>query len=316
MRLSLSITNFSWPSGPSGLASELARVARAADEAGLDTLWLADHLIQADPTSTPDAEMLEAYSTLGFLAAHTERIRLGTMVTGVTFRPPSVLVKAVTTLDVLSGGRAWLGVGAGYDEREALAMGLPFPPVRERFERLEETLRLALQMWADDSSPFEGRHHRLDKPTNNPPPLSTPHPPVLIGGMGERRTLRLVAEYADACNLFDIPDGGKTIRHKLAVLARHCDAVGRSYDEIERTVSTRLNPGEAPEAFAERCAGLAALGIEHAVVITTGPWSPGAVAILGAAQQLLRDGALAGSQAGTLARSAGDDRHSSSSSAS
>jgi F420-dependent oxidoreductase-like protein len=288
MRLSLSITNYSWPSAPSGLMSELARIAGAADEAGLDTLWLADHLIQADPTSTPDSEMLEAYTTLGFLAAHTKRVRLGTMVTGATFRPPSVLIKAVTTLDVLSGGRAWLGVGAGYHEDEARAMGLPLPPIRERFERLEETLKLALQMWAGDSSRFEGRHYRLEKPVGNPLPLSRPHPPILVGGMGERKTLRLVAAYANACNLFDIPDEGKTIRHKLAVLARHCDAVGRPHDEVERTVSTRLNPGESPEAFAERCAGLAALGIEHAVVITAGPWTADAVATLGEARRLLQ----------------------------
>jgi F420-dependent oxidoreductase-like protein len=284
MRYSLSITNYSWPSGPGGLGSELARIARAADEAGLDTVWVADHLIQADPTSVPDSEMLEAYATLGFLAAQTQRVRIGTMVSGVTFRPPSLLIKAVTTLDVLSGGRAWLGVGAGYLEDEARAMDLPLPPVGERFERLDETLRLALQMWSGDSSPFHGRHYHLERPVNNPPALRRPHPPVLIGGMGERKTLRLVARYADACNLFDIPDEGKTIRHKLDVLARHCDALGRPYHEIEKTVSTRLNPGESAEQFGERCAGLAALGIEHAVVITAGPWTEDAVAILAAAQ--------------------------------
>jgi alkanesulfonate monooxygenase SsuD/methylene tetrahydromethanopterin reductase-like flavin-dependent oxidoreductase (luciferase family) len=272
MRISVSITNYSWPAG---LAAELARVARAADDAGLDTLWVADHLIQADPSSVPEAEMLEAYATLGFLAAHTRRIRIGAMVTPVSFRPASLLIKAVTTLDVLSGGRAWLGIGAGYHEAEARQMDLPFPPAAERFERLEETLRLALQMFMGDGGPV-----------NSPLPLTTPHPPVLVGGMGERRTLRLVAQYADACNLFDIPDGGKTIRHKLDVLARHCEAVGRPYDEIEKTVSTRLNPGEPAEAFAERCAGLAALGIEHAVVITPGPWTEDAVATLGAAQAL------------------------------
>jgi F420-dependent oxidoreductase-like protein len=287
MRLSLSITNYSWPTGPAGLESELARIARAADEGGLDTVWVTDHLIQADPTSVPDSEMLEAYATLGFLAAHTRSVRLGTMVTGVTFRPPSLLIKAVTTLDVLSGGRAWLGVGAGYHEDEARAMDLPLPDVGERFERLEETLRLAAQMWSDDRSPFEGRYYRLERPVNNPPVLTKPHPPILIGGMGERRTLRLVAEYAEACNLFDIPDEGETIRRKLDVLARHCDAVGRPYDEIEKTVSTRFNPGESPEEFAERCSRLAAFGIEHAVVITAGPWTEDAVADLAEAQRML-----------------------------
>jgi len=281
VRISLSVTNYSWPD----LDADLAQTVRAADELGLDTVWVADHLIQADPTSVPDSEMLEAYTTLGFLAAQTERIRLGTMVTAVTFRPPSVLIKAVTTLDVLSGGRAWLGVGAGYLEDEARAMDLPLPPTRERFERLEETLRLAHRMWSGDSSPFEGRHYRLERPVNNPPAVSTPHPPILVGGMGERRTLRLVAQYADACNLFDIPDDGRTIRHKLEVLARHCDEVGRSYDDVQKTVSTRMDPGQSAGDFAEQCERLAGYGIDHAVVITSGPWTEDAVARLAAAQQ-------------------------------
>src|SRR5215208_1351867 len=174
MRFSLSITNYSWQSSPTGLGSELARVVRAADDADLDTVWVADHLIQADPTSTPESEMLEAYTTLGFLAAQTQRVRLGTMVTGVTFRPPALLIKAVTTLDVPSGGRAWLGVGAGYQEDEARAMDLPLPPLAERFERLDETLVLALQMWSGQRSPFEGRHYRLERPISNPPPLRRP----------------------------------------------------------------------------------------------------------------------------------------------
>jgi F420-dependent oxidoreductase-like protein len=280
MRLSMSITNYSWPGA---LRSELARAGQAADEGGLDTVWVADHMFQADPSSVPEAEMLEAYTTLGFLAAHTRRVRLGAMVTGVTFRPPSVLVKAVTTLDVLSGGRAWLGVGAGYNEDEARAMDLPLPPVAERFEHLEDTLRLALQMWSGDGSPFAGRRHRLERPIGSPLPLTKPHPPILIGGMGERKTLRLVAQYGDACNLFDIPDGGRTIARKLEVLARHCDAAGRPYEEIEKTVSTRLNPGESAEQFAERCAALAALGLDHAVVITPAPWTEQTVAILAAA---------------------------------
>jgi F420-dependent oxidoreductase-like protein len=281
MRISLSVTNYSWPTGPPGLRSELLRLVRAAEDAGLDTVWVADHLIQADPSSTPDAEMLEAYTTLGYLAAQTTRVRLGTMVTAATYRPASLLVKAVTTLDVLSGGRAWLGLGAGYQQDEAQAMDLPLPPVGERFERLEELLRLAKQMWAGDPSPFDGRHYRPQRPVNNPPALSRPHPPILVGGTGEHRTLPLVARYADACNLFDIPDGGATVRRKLAVLARHCEQVGRPYEEIEKTVSTRLEPGESPDRFTGRCAALAAFGIEHAVVITAGPWTEDAVATLG-----------------------------------
>jgi F420-dependent oxidoreductase-like protein len=287
MKISLSVTDYSWETTPSGLAPELARIARSAESAGLDTMWVADHLIQADPTSTPDSEMLEAYTTLGYLAARTNTIRLGAMVTAATYRPATLLIKAVSTLDVLSGGRAWLGLGAGYHEDEAKAMDLPLPPVGERFERLAETLHLAKQMWAGDSSPFHGRHLRPNRPVSSPATVSRPHPPILVGGAGERKTLRLVAEHADACNLFDIPDGGATIRHKLEVLAKHCEAVGRPYGEIEKTVSTRLEPGEAPDAFARRCLALAALGIEHAVVLTIGPWTEDAVATLGDAARIL-----------------------------
>ena len=280
MRISLSITNYSWQGGPAHLGAELARVVRAAEAAGLDTVWVPDHLLQAAPGSAPDAEMLEAYTTLGFLAGQSARIRLGAMVTAATYRSPGLLIKAVTTLDVLTGGRAWLGIGAGYHEGEALALGLSLPPAAERYERLEETLRLALQMWAGDVSAFAGSQYRLDRPLNSPQSLTRPHPPILIGGMGERKTLRLVARYADACNLFDIPDGGATIRHKLAVLAEHCEAAGRPYGEIEKTVSTRLEPSETAAAFAERCAGLAELGIEHAVVIASEPWSEERIAVL------------------------------------
>jgi F420-dependent oxidoreductase-like protein len=288
VRLSISITNYSWPDGPVGMAGALGGIVRTADEVGLDTVWVADHLIQADPASDPDAEMIEAYTTLGFLAALTERVRLGTMVSAATFRPPSLLVKAVTTLDVLSGGRAWLGIGAGYQEDEARAMGLSLPPLAERFEQLDETLQIAAQMWWDDRSPFVGRHYRLGRPVNNPPSLTKPHPPILIGGMGERKTLRLVAQYADACNLFDIPDEGRTIRHKLDVLAQHCDAVGRPYGEIEKTVSTRLEADESAQELARRCSALGALGIEHAVVLAAAPWSDDAVRSVAAAQRLLQ----------------------------
>jgi F420-dependent oxidoreductase-like protein len=286
MRVSISLTNYSWPDG---LGPNLGRIVEAADQGGVDTVWVADHLIQADPTAPPgDTEMLEAYTTLGFLAARTERVRLGTMVTGVTFRPPALLVKAVTTLDVLSGGRAWLGLGAGYHGEEAEAMGLPLPPTAERFERLEETLAIAMRMWAGDESPFAEKHYRLQRPAGSPPPLRRPHPPVLIGGTGERKTLRLVARYADACNLFDIPDGGATVKHKLEVLARHCREVGRPYEAIEKTLSTRLHPGEPAGEFAARCAAAAAFGIEHVVVLTPGPWTTGAVATLGEAIATLR----------------------------
>jgi F420-dependent oxidoreductase-like protein len=280
MRVSISITNYSWPEGPVGLAARVARVVHAAEAAGLDTVWVPDHLLQAAPGAPANGDMLEAYATLGFLAGQAAGIRLGAMVTAATYRSPALLIKAVTTLDVLSGGRAWLGIGAGYHEAEARGFGLSLPPLRERYERLEETLRLALQMWAADSSAFEGAHYHLERPVASPQPLSRPHPPILIGGMGERRTLPLVARYADACNLFDSPDAGATITRKLAVLAGHCEEIGRPYGEIEKTVSTRLEPHHNGVAFAERCAALAALGIEHAVVIAAEPWSEQRIAVL------------------------------------
>ena len=284
MRVSISVTNYSWPGGPGRIGAELGWLVGAAEEAGVDTVWVVDHLLQADPTAAPgDTEMLEAYTTLGFLAAQTRRVRLGTMVTGVTFREPALLVKAVTTLDVLSGGRAWLGLGAGYHGEEAEAMGLPLPPMAERFERLEETLRIAARMWAGDEAPFAGRHYRLDRPVASPAPLRRPHPPVLIGGAGERRTLPLVARYADACNLFDIPDGGRTVSRKLAVLARHCQEAGRPYEEVEKTLSTRLEAGEQAADFVARCRAAGAMGIEHMVVITAGPWTAGVLGTLAAA---------------------------------
>lgn len=289
MRISINITNYSWHT-VAGLATQLRQIARDADDAGLDTLWVADHLLQADPNSTPDAAMLEAYTTLGYLAGHTERIRLGTMVSAVTYRAPALLIKAATTLDVLSGGRAWLGIGAGYQQHEARAMGLPMPDVAERFERLEEVLRLAEQLFQGDEAPFTGRHYELGGPIGSPMPLTRPRPPILIGGMGERKTLRLVAQYGDACNLFDIPDGGATIRRKLDVLRRHCAELGRSYESIDKTVSARVDPGESASNFAARCGNLAALGIDHVVAITTGPWTSRSIDILAAAKHELDGG--------------------------
>jgi F420-dependent oxidoreductase-like protein len=277
MKLSISVTNYSWPHRE--IRAGLAALADTLDDSAVDTLWVADHLLQADPSSRLDEPMLEAYTTLGFLAARTSRLRLGTMVTAVTFRAATLLIKAVTTLDVLSDGRAWLGIGAGYNADEARAMGLFMPATAERFTRLTELLRLAQQMWSGDDKPFHGDYLHVEHPIGSPRPIASPRPPVLIGGAGERRTLRLVAEYGDACNLFDVPDGGHTIRRQLAVLARHCADVGRPVDEVERTVSTALEPGETVDEFASRCATLGEMGIDHAVVIVRGrPWTPEALA--------------------------------------
>jgi F420-dependent oxidoreductase-like protein len=280
MRVSISVSRYSWPAGNAETRGQLGRVARAADEAGVDTIWLPDHLIQVDPRSTPDADMLETYTALGFLAGQTERVRLGTLVSGVTYRPPAMLVKAVTTLDVLSGGRAWFGIGAGYHEGEARGMDLPLPPVAERFARLEEVLRIAIQMWSGDTAPFHGEHYRLEHPLNKPPAVQKPHPPILIGGQGERKTLRLVAQYADGCNLSDLPDGGKTVTGKLEVLARHCADVGRPIAEIDKTVSTVYIQDEPPAEFATRCEVLAGLGLDHVVLFPSGSWTAEAVASL------------------------------------
>lgn len=290
MRISISLTNFSWPAGPHRLGHELTQLVTAADHIGVDTVWVADHLIQGDPGAAPtERDMLEAYTTLGFIAAKTERVRVGAAVSNVTMRAPALLIKAVTTLDVLSGGRAWLGLGAGYHQEESRLMGLNLPPVVERFERLEETLQLAAQMWAGDESPFTGKHYQLDGPHSAPLPISTPHPPVMVGGTGERRTLRLVAQYADACNVFDIPDGGETVRHNLDVLARHCDDVGRPYSAIEKTLGSRLQVGETSQEFIRRCAVAAELGIDHVILISAGPWTMEALDILAGAIPAVRD---------------------------
>lgn len=278
----MSVTIFSWRDERRRLGEQLAEIAEAADAGGLHTLWVADHLLQADPYGARpgETEMFEAYTTLGFLAARTSRVRLGTLVTAVTFRPPALLVKAVTTLDVLSDGRAMFGVGAGYHGEEAAAMGLSLPPVRQRFDMLDELLQIAQRMWAGDESPFHGRYYTLEAPVGSPLPISTPHPPILIGGTGEKRTLPLVAQYADLCNVFDIPDGGETVRHKLEVLRACCEDIGRPYDQIEKVISTRLAPDESAESFAARCETFAELGIQHASVITTGPWTPDRVTTL------------------------------------
>lgn len=274
MRISVSITNFSWPGGPSELPGDLERLVRRADAGLLDTVWVADHLLQLAPGTDPDQEILESYSTLGYLAALTKRVRLGTMVTAATFRAPVLLVKAVTTVDVLSRGRAWLGIGAGYHQFEAEATGMFLPPTAERFERLEETLQLALHMWSGDDKPFHGKHFHAERPINSPNSATRPHPPILIAGSGEQKTLRLVARYAQACNLYDIPDNGRTITHKLRVLARHCAAVDRPFDTIEKTVNTHLRPGETAAELGSRARGFHDLGIDHLVIMkTAAPWS-------------------------------------------
>jgi F420-dependent oxidoreductase-like protein len=282
VKLSINVTRFDYPGGPEALRHRLTTLAEAIDTTGIDTMWVGDHLIQADPFAEATDPMLEAYTTLGFLAAATTRLRLGTMVTAATYRAPALLIKAVTTLDVLSGGRAWLGIGTGYQQREADAMGLFLPPVPERFTRLQETLELATQMWAGDSTAFTGEFLHLAQPISNPRPISSPRPRILIGGTGPKRTLRMVAEYADAANFFDIPDGGIALRTNLAILADHCAATGRDPDDIEHTVTTALIPNETAAGLADRCLALHDLGFDHVVLIPRGrPWLAGDAELLG-----------------------------------
>src|SRR5512140_2070606 len=240
MKIGLQVPNFTWPGGPQEIRGKLAEIAQTADEAGFSSLWVMDHFFQIGRPNNPgglgppEDEMLEGYSTLSYLAGFTKKVSLGTMVSGVIYRYPGILIKTVTTLDVLSGGRAYLGIGAAWNEREAHGLGVPFPPPGERLERLEETLQIARQMWSDDNGPYNGKYYQLAETLCNPQPLSKPHPPILIGGMGEKKTLRLVAQYADACNIF-LSMGLDIVRQKLDVLKKHCEALGRDYAEIEKT---------------------------------------------------------------------------------
>jgi alkanesulfonate monooxygenase SsuD/methylene tetrahydromethanopterin reductase-like flavin-dependent oxidoreductase (luciferase family) len=277
MKLSITVTDHAWSDGVDGLR----RIVELADQGGIDTIWVPDHLFQADPTSHPEAELFEGVSLLGYLAAITTRARLGMLVSPVPFRPPAVQVKAIATLDAFTRGRAWFGVGIGWEGDEARAMGIPLGPARERFEQLNELLDIADRMFAGDTSPYAGKHFQLDGPICSPRPAG--RIPVLIGGTGERKTLRMVARRADACNLFDLPDGGTTVRHKLDVLRQHCDDAGRPYEEIQKTLSTRLTPEDTVGTLVGRCQEQASWGVDHAIVIRSGPWTPETVEILTAA---------------------------------
>ncbi|MFD4507001.1 LLM class F420-dependent oxidoreductase [Streptomyces sp. NPDC058457] len=282
MNLGIAIADFTQPGGPAGIARHVARLARGAEEFGFRRIAVMDHLFQIGIVGASEQEMLEAYTTLGYLAAATERAELLALVTSAGYREPGLLAKMITTLDVLSEGRAALGIGigAGFNLAEARGLGLPFPPVAERFERLEETLQICLQMWGDDEKPFDGRHYRLERTLNSPRTVRRPHPPILIGGSGEQKTLRLVAEYANACNLFHGPD----LPHKLDVLRRHCDRAGRDYDEIEKTVLLPLDPGphgERVPALLTELRRLDTIGIDHVIGPVRGADQHAALRLLG-----------------------------------
>jgi F420-dependent oxidoreductase-like protein len=271
------------------LPARLREVARTAEDAGFASLWVMDHFFQlpfpSPPfprASQPGDPMLESFSTLSFLAGATRTIKLGPLVTGVIYRHPGVLVKTATTLDVLSGGRSYFGIGAGWYEREARGLGLPFPPLKERFEQLEETLQIVQRMWAGDHSPYHGRHFQLEQPLNSPQPVAQPHPPIMIGGGGERKTLRLVAQYADACNL-DAGSGPASyadvldeLPRKFDVLRRHCDELGRDFETIERTTLGTVNlvpGGQTADEIRAYLTELAGRGVQHAIVNMADPYA-------------------------------------------
>jgi F420-dependent oxidoreductase-like protein len=280
VKIGLQIPDYTWPGGPARLGADLATVARTADDAGFEFLAVMDHFFQIGVIGPPEREMLEAYTTLGYFAACTSRIKLLTLVTGTVYRHPGILAKIVTTLDVLSAGRAWLGIGAAWNEEESRGLGIPFPPVVERFERLEETLQICLQMWRGDQSPYYGQHYQLERPINSPQALSRPHPPILIGGSGERKTLRFVARYAQACNLFPSPE----LPRKLDVLRAHCEAEGRDYDDIMKTCYFIFDVGEKGEKAGEvvdQLGGLAEMGFQAAIGAVANVWDVTPLEIIG-----------------------------------
>lgn len=267
MELGIHFANFTLPGGPEALGPVLGATARAAEDVGCTTFTVMDHWFQMEEFATSQDPMLEAYTSLGFVAGQTERIRLGVLVTGVTYRYPALLAKTVTTLDVLSGGRAFLGIGAAWYEREHRGLGVPFPPVAERFEHLEEALQICRQMWSDDDGPYHGVHHQLAETICSPPPIQRPGPPILIGGGGERKTLKLVARYADACNLFATSPEG--VRHKLDVLRRHCEAEGRDPASIRVTLLAGGDPVGDPDGFLATMAGYAEEGVDLVSLMPT-----------------------------------------------
>ncbi|MGW0889885.1 LLM class F420-dependent oxidoreductase [Saccharopolyspora sp. NPDC002578] len=268
MQLGIHFANFTLPGEPDSLAEALSATAVAAEGAGCTRFSLMDHWFQMEHFATSQDPMLEGYTSLGFLAGRTSRMDLGLLVTGVTYRHPGLLAKIVTTLDVLSGGRALLGIGAAWYEREHRGLGVPFPPLAERFERLEETLQICRRMWSDEEGPYTGRHYELAETICRPRPVQHPGPRVLVGGGGERKTLRLVARYADACNLF--ATGPDEVRHKLEVLARHCESEGRDPVEIQKTIIAAGDLG-TPDEFLARMDDYARLGVELVEIVPTGP---------------------------------------------
>lgn len=268
MHVDVHVPRFTWPGGPAAIAPTFAALAQTAEAIGVRTLSVMDHWFQMDMMWPADEPMLEGYTTLSFAAAKTERLRFRMLVGGVTYRHPGLLAKTVTTLDVLSGGRAELGLGAAWYEREHRGLGVPFPPLRERYERLVETLQICLQMWSDDDGPYEGTHYTLAETLCSPPPVSSPRPRILVGGGGERKTLRIVAEYADACNFIGTAD---VVAHKVDVLRRHCDEVGRDPSQIEVTALVTVPEDAGADTIVREAESMAKAGAHTIVIRSTGP---------------------------------------------
>ncbi len=272
MRFGLQVNQFTWPGGAADIGPTLARVVRTADDAGFDSIWVMDHFFQIRGLGPPEAPMLEGQTALGYIAAHTERARIGLMVGGIHYRDPGLWIKATTTLDVLTGGRAWFGIGAAWNVHESKGLGFAFPPLKERFEWLEDTLRMAHEMWSGGSGThesFEGRRVTATHLINSPQAISRPRIPILVGGGGERKTLRLVAQYADACNIFG--RSPEFVAAKFEVLRGHCERLGRPYEEIDRTVLTSVDlDDESTDAVVERFGGLAEVGAQHMIFSVRG----------------------------------------------
>jgi F420-dependent oxidoreductase-like protein len=286
VKVGLQIIDFAWPGAPASIGENLGAIGSGAEEAGIDSLWVMDHFFQSPKLGAVEDPMPEAYTALAFVAGQTSRIELGVMVTGVTYRHPGVLIKTVNTLDVLSGGRAWFGIGAGWYEREHVGLGVPFPPLRERFERVEETLQIARLMWSREVGAFEGKHYKLAETLNSPQAIRRPHPPILVGGAGEQKTLRLVARYGDACNFFAAL-GDNTLRHKLDMLRGYCDEEDREYDQIAKTAIgdpavMRDEEGKLVAGrMVEHAAHLAELGFDYFHLSVPNVSEPGALDLFG-----------------------------------
>jgi F420-dependent oxidoreductase-like protein len=271
MKFGLQINSFTWPGGAAAIGPTLARVTRAADDAGFDSMWVMDHFFQIRGLGPPEAPMLEGLTALGFMAANSEKARLGLMVGGIHYRQPGLWIKATTTLDVLSGGRAWFGIGAAWNEFESRGLGFPFPPLRDRFEMLEETLQMAQAMWTGGSGTgegFQGKHVTAMRLLNSPQAISRPRVPIMIGGGGEKKTLRLVAQYADGCNVFG---DAERIAHKYAVLREHCERLGRPYEEIERSTLQSVDvDAQSADELVEQFGALGEAGAQHILMSVRG----------------------------------------------